>query len=81
MSLSRTNELGKSLSNQYAFNSGCFKIPKLDFPSFDGTNVHICVQKANCYFQFNHMGEHKNLLFVSLHLQGRAELWYQTGEW
>ncbi|KAF9619585.1 hypothetical protein IFM89_007412 [Coptis chinensis] len=55
-----------------------FKTPKTDFPKFEGDNVRSWVNKANRYFQINPIDEGQKVLFASLHLEGRAEIWFQS---
>ncbi|KAL5715262.1 hypothetical protein ACHQM5_017103 [Ranunculus cassubicifolius] len=57
---------------------GQLKVPKLDFPPFEGVNVRGWIQKANRYFLFNPIADHQKILFASLHLKGKADMWYQA---
>ncbi|KAF5187388.1 hypothetical protein FRX31_023020 [Thalictrum thalictroides] len=79
------NNLGKLpdlMVEQSNFNSfsryGNFKVPKLDFPQFNGDDVRGWIRKANRYFLFNPIDSGQMVLFASLHLQGRADTWFHT---
>ena len=54
------------------------EIPKLDFPRFDGTNVKGWIQKCNEFFLLNPVPEHKKVLYISMHMDGKAESWLQA---
>ncbi|KAF5199820.1 hypothetical protein FRX31_010601 [Thalictrum thalictroides] len=65
-------------NSQFSSVYGNFKIPKLDFPQFNGEEVRGWIQKANRYFLFNPIDSGQMVLFASLHLQGRANTWFQA---
>ncbi|KAL5722152.1 hypothetical protein ACHQM5_005709 [Ranunculus cassubicifolius] len=67
-----------SSSNLLSKNLGLFKYPKLDFPCFAGDNVRNWIQKANRFFLFNPIEETQKVLFASLYLKEKAEVWYQS---
>ncbi|KAL5709880.1 hypothetical protein ACHQM5_020511 [Ranunculus cassubicifolius] len=58
--------------------SSQLKIPKVEFPTFDGSNVRTWLQKSNRFFQVNPVADLQRSLFASLHFKGRAETWFQT---
>ncbi|KAL5716801.1 hypothetical protein ACHQM5_009921 [Ranunculus cassubicifolius] len=74
----RQPDHSRSIPNWQGPHNISFKTPKVDFPCFDGTKVRNWAQKANRYFQINPMMEGQKVLFASLFLTGRAEIWYQT---
>ncbi|XP_026379637.1 uncharacterized protein LOC113274474 [Papaver somniferum] len=51
--------------------------PKIDFPKFDGNNPRSWIQKCNKFFQLHLMDEEQKVMIASLHLEGRADVWYQ----
>ncbi|KAL5729826.1 hypothetical protein ACHQM5_002722 [Ranunculus cassubicifolius] len=57
-----------------------YKIPKVDFPPFTGTNVRSWILKTRRYFQFHSVEENQKILFASLHFQGKAEAWFQSAQ-
>ncbi|KAL5701100.1 hypothetical protein ACHQM5_026475 [Ranunculus cassubicifolius] len=57
---------------------GNYKTPRVEFPTFDGSQVRVWIQKANRFFQLNPMGDHQKILLASLYFKGKAENWFQT---
>ena len=51
------------------------KLPKLDFPSFDGSNSREWVTKARMYFELHQIPEAKKLGITQLYVKGRAYIW------
>lgn len=47
--------------------TGSFNVPKLDFPSFNDTNMRVWLHKVHRYFQFNPIEYYQKVLFASLH--------------
>ena len=76
----RSNSKGyrsKKRTNWTATSSGnVAKIPKILFPSFDGTNPRNWIRKCKKYFNINPMSDEQKLDMVSIHLEGRADVWY-----
>lgn len=56
-----------------------YKLPKVEFPKFDGTNARGWVVKANKFFILNPgMDTSTKIVFASLYLEGPADHWFQT---
>lgn len=65
----RTNWTSNSSSNYV-------KIPKILFPSFDGTNPRNWIRKCSKYFNLNPMDDKQKLDMVIIHLEGKADTWF-----
>ncbi|XP_026378573.1 uncharacterized protein LOC113273013 [Papaver somniferum] len=52
------------------------RIPKLDFPRFDGDNPRSWIQKSERYFKINDTEEHLKVNIASIYLEGKAEKWF-----
>lgn len=52
------------------------KNPKILFPSFDGTNLRNWIRKCKKYFNINPIFDEQKLDMVSIHLEGRVNMWY-----
>lgn len=69
-------------TNTTTFRSGLnvpYKLPKVDFPKFDGSNARSWVVKAGKFFMLNPgMDEPTKVIFASLYLEGEADNWFQT---
>jgi len=57
-----------------------YKLPKLDFPKFDGSHPRVWKEKCEKYFSMYHVPSHLWASFATLHFKGNAELWLQTYE-
>lgn len=56
-----------------------YKLPKVEFPKFDGINARGWVVKANKFFMLNPgMDTYTKIVFASLYLEGPADHWFQT---
>ncbi|KAL5722704.1 hypothetical protein ACHQM5_006190 [Ranunculus cassubicifolius] len=55
-----------------------YKIPKVDFPQFNGSGVRKWLQKAHRFFLVHPVPPDQKVLYASLSLQGKAEAWYVT---
>lgn len=56
-----------------------YKLPKVEFPKFDGTNARGWVVKANKFSMLNlGMDTSTKIVFASLYLEGPADHWFQT---
>lgn len=65
-------------SQNQSASGGCIPFPKVEFPHFDGDNPRAWIRKCNRYFQvISTIGEDQKVPLASVHLEGRAELWYQ----
>ncbi|KAL5720791.1 hypothetical protein ACHQM5_013426 [Ranunculus cassubicifolius] len=74
----RTLEPPRTGHNGGLLQGSQYKLPKVDYPSFDGSMVRNWLQKANRFFMFNPMLDSQKVLYASLHFQGKAETWFQT---
>ncbi|KAF5199575.1 hypothetical protein FRX31_010838 [Thalictrum thalictroides] len=76
-----SNSYNRRPDNSYPTNGfvntyGNFKVPKIDFPRFNGEDVRGWIMKAARYFLFNPIDKSQMVLFASLHLEGRADTWF-----
>ncbi|KAL2245962.1 UNVERIFIED_CONTAM: hypothetical protein Sindi_2864400 [Sesamum indicum] len=60
-----------SFSEMAGYNS----IHKMEFPLFNGEDARAWIRRCTRYFQM--IPEGQKVALASIHLQGRAELWYQ----
>lgn len=52
--------------------------PKLEFPRFVGEEHRAWIRRCNRYFQVvNTINEEQKLPIASIHLEGKAEMWFQ----
>lgn len=54
------------------------KAPKMEFPRFDETDPRGWITKCKRYFQFYPMIKERKVSFSSMHLEGRADHWFQA---
>ncbi|KAK2967121.1 hypothetical protein RJ640_020529 [Escallonia rubra] len=54
------------------------KLPKMDFPRFNGDDSYGWVRKAERFFEFNPIEEQIKVNFASIHFDGQAEFWFGT---
>ncbi|KAK2988604.1 hypothetical protein RJ640_026101 [Escallonia rubra] len=54
------------------------KLPKMDFPRFNGEDSYGWVRKAERFFEFNPIDEPIKVNFASIHFDGQAEFWFGT---
>nr|XP_027099159.1 uncharacterized protein LOC113718454 [Coffea arabica] len=57
-------------------NRGGTRLPKMDFPTFDGGNPREWVRRANKYFQIHGVEEGMKSDIAQLHLQEKADIWF-----
>lgn len=58
---------------------GQLRVPKLDFPRFDGKDPRGWVNKCEKFFQINpYMDSKTKVIFATLHCEGEADIWVQT---
>jgi hypothetical protein len=57
-----------------------FRMPKTNFPKFDGTHPKMWKEKADKYFNMFHVPEEYKVDYATLHFTGSAALWLQTYE-
>ena len=55
---------------------GGAKLPRMDFPSFDGTNPREWVRRANKHFQIHGVEEELKSDIAQLYLKDRADIWF-----
>ncbi|KAL3530058.1 hypothetical protein ACH5RR_009380 [Cinchona calisaya] len=70
---------GDSYRNNQGKNEGRQeqKIPKIEFPFFDGEGPREWIRNANIYFQIHGIEEDQRTPVVEMYLKGRADVWYQ----
>ncbi|XP_026434748.1 uncharacterized protein LOC113332418 [Papaver somniferum] len=49
-----------------------YRLPKLDFPRFDGENPRAWIQKSERYFELNDIEEHKQVNIAAIYLEDLA---------
>ncbi|XP_026443847.1 uncharacterized protein LOC113344001 [Papaver somniferum] len=52
------------------------RIPKLDFPRFDGYNPRGWIQKSERYFKLSDIEEHRKVDIAAIYLEVKAEKWF-----
>jgi hypothetical protein len=57
-----------------------FRMPKTNFPKFDGNHPKLWKEKAEKYFNMFHVPEDYKVDYATLHFTGSAALWLQTYE-
>lgn len=73
-----TTHTGENHSQRSSFPTP-YKLPKVEFPKFDGTNARNWVVKANKFFMLNPgMDTYTKIMFASLYLEGLVDHWFQT---
>ncbi|KAL2228966.1 UNVERIFIED_CONTAM: hypothetical protein Sindi_1876300 [Sesamum indicum] len=68
--------LGKettNLSDSKSYNS----IHKMEFPLFNGEAARAWIRRCTHYFQMIPILKNQKMPLASIHMQGRAKLWYQ----
>ncbi|CAO2822504.1 unnamed protein product [Amaranthus hypochondriacus] len=93
------NELKESSQNSNQTSSGRFNneansirpqgmIPKLTYPSFDGTNPRMWINKCNRYFNLCKIADDAKVELASLYMVDKAEIWvssylsnWKHGDW
>ncbi|VFQ93324.1 unnamed protein product [Cuscuta campestris] len=53
-------------------------LPKLEFPSFNGSNPRNWVKKCTRYFNLCKIPENQKMDVASIHLTGKAEVWFAS---
>ncbi|XP_026410205.1 uncharacterized protein LOC113305366 [Papaver somniferum] len=54
------------------------RMPKLDFPRFDGDNPKSWIQKCEYYFQMHNIAELHKTRMAAIHMDGKASKWYDN---
>ncbi|XP_026441777.1 uncharacterized protein LOC113340943 [Papaver somniferum] len=52
------------------------RVPKLDFPRFDGDNPRGWIPKSERYFHLNNIEEHLKVNIAAIYLEGKAEKFF-----
>ncbi|VFQ92985.1 unnamed protein product [Cuscuta campestris] len=52
--------------------------PKIEFPSFEGGNPREWIKKCRQYFSLCKVPEEQQVNLASIHLKGRAEIWFSN---
>jgi len=73
----RTMEVNEENSSNTDRNAFRF-LPKLEFPSFDGTNPRHWIKKCSRYFALCKIPDDQRLDVASIHLVGKAETWFTS---
>jgi hypothetical protein len=68
-----------SCLNQYHDNRD-YKLPKIDFPKFDGEHPRVWREKCEKYFHMYNVPVHVWVSFATINFRGNTELWLQTYE-
>lgn len=53
-------------------------VPKLDFPNFNGSHPREWLRKCESFFQLYQIPAEQQMDLAKLHLEGQADLWYQS---
>ncbi|KAL5709152.1 hypothetical protein ACHQM5_019872 [Ranunculus cassubicifolius] len=54
------------------------KLPRIEFPKFNGTQVRSWLQKTQRFFLLQPMDDNQKILFASLNFSDAADAWFQT---
>ncbi|KAL5699152.1 hypothetical protein ACHQM5_030093 [Ranunculus cassubicifolius] len=60
------------------FQNPPYKIPKVDFPIFNGSGVRSWLQKVHRFFLVHPVPADQKVLYASLSFQGKAKAWFAT---
>ncbi|XP_026433313.1 uncharacterized protein LOC113330698 [Papaver somniferum] len=71
-----SGEISFGSLNSHRDNQNSYRLPKMDFPHFDGENPRGWIQKCECYFQIHKIEDGQRVSIASLHLDGRADQWF-----
>ncbi|KAL2532080.1 Uncharacterized protein Adt_05431 [Abeliophyllum distichum] len=52
------------------------KLPKIDFPQFNGESPREWVRKANKYFQLHQVPDELKVGIAEMYLKGKADVWF-----
>ena len=64
------------MSTNRSYNSFAAKVPKMEFPRFDGSNPRGWVRKANQFFDNHSMEDLEKINFAAYYLEGEAGTWF-----
>ena len=53
-------------------------VPKLEFPKFSGEQVRDWIQKCETFFHLYGISDSQKMLIAEMHLEGRANIWFQS---
>ena len=89
--MEQMKQIGQDRGNQFNLNldsadtrdddpknhRGTFRVnPKVEFPMFDGTNPRGWIKKCTRYFTLCKIPDDQKVDLASLHLYGKAEVWF-----
>ncbi|XP_027174452.1 uncharacterized protein LOC113774084 [Coffea eugenioides] len=87
--MSKLNDKGKEVGDSHSGNGqiiegvkekcagkGGSRLPRMEFPVFDGTNPREWVRRANKYFQIYEVEEEMKTDIAQLYLKDRADIWF-----
>jgi hypothetical protein len=67
------HEYGHNYSSQKEY-----RLPKTDFPRFDGEHPRIWKEQTEKYFAMYHVPMHMRVPFATMHFKGNASYWLQS---
>jgi hypothetical protein len=70
----------KSSFQYQQYDPRTYKLPKIDFPKFDGDHPQVWREKCEKYFTMYSVPTHVWVPFASINFRGTAELWLQAYE-
>jgi hypothetical protein len=70
----------KSSFQYQQYDPRAYKLPKIDFPKFDGDHPQVWREKCEKYFTMYSVPTHVWVPFASINFRGTAELWLQAYE-
>ncbi|KAK2965721.1 hypothetical protein RJ640_022248 [Escallonia rubra] len=67
-----------SHKEHFRYTNGNFspKLPKIEFPKFDGGDCYGWIRKAERHFEFNPMDDYVKVNFASVHFEAQSEYWF-----
>ena len=76
----RSSKVNSDESNFDSTRSGnAFKfLPRIEFSVFDGSNPRLWIKKCSRYFSLCKIPEPQRVDLASIHLKGRAEVWFSS---
>jgi len=73
-------EIGDMSHHYHAHPHHTYRLPKVNFPKFDGSHPKVWKEKCEKYFNMYHVLVHLWAEFSTIHFKGPTALWLQTYE-
>lgn len=67
--------------SKFTYSSPVYKLPKVDFPKFDGKDPRSWIRKCEKYFQLNpSLDARTRVICATLYLEGDVDVWFRSLE-